>query len=191
MKFIVQTLALLVLLAVGVGFAVTVPKVEDGAALTTRAADPEAGRAVFLAGGCASCHAAPGSADKTVLAGGYRMDSPFGTFLAPNISPHPEAGIGGWDVAQFATALRQGVSPEGAHYYPAFPYASYARLSDQDVVDLFAYLRALPPDPTPSLAHEVGFPFSLRRGIGLWKARYMQPDWVLADAPTPELERGR
>ena len=191
MKFILQTFVLLALLAFGSAWAVSLPVTEDGTAFVGRSADPESGKLVFYAGGCSSCHAAPGSEDKTVLSGGYRLDSDFGTFIAPNISQDPRAGIGGWSIAEFATALRQGVSPEGRHYFPAFPYATYRRMTDQDVADLFAYLQTLPADPTPSAPHEVGFPFSVRAGIGLWKALFVNDNWVATDTSTPELVRGR
>lgn len=191
MKFILQTLALVILLCVGVGWTVSVPQIDEGVTLAGLTPDIGRGEQVFLASGCSSCHAEPGSDDKLTLAGGYRIASPFGTFISPNISQHPEAGIGGWSLPEFATAVRLGVSPEGAHYFPAFPYASYNRMTDQDVTDLFGYMQALPADATPSAAHEVGFPFSIRRAVGVWKARYMMDAWVVADAATPELERGR
>ena len=153
--------------------------------------DAARGEAVFLAAGCASCHAAPEATDKRVLSGGQRFASDFGTFIAPNISPDPTHGIGGWTGAQFASALQRGVSPEGRHYYPAFPYTAYAKMRDQDVVDLWAFWQTLPASATPSQPHEVGFPFSIRRGIGVWKLLYMNENWVVAGDLEPELERGR
>ncbi len=191
MKFITQTLALIILLGAGIAWAVSAPKTDDGADLVGLTPDPENGKMVFLASGCSSCHAAPGSDDKETLPGGYRIVSPFGTFISPNISQHPQMGIGGWTLPEFATAVRLGVSPDGAHYFPAFPYASYTHMTDQDVTDLFAYMQSLPADATPSAAHEVGFPFSIRRAVGIWKARYVSNDWVVNAVSTPELERGR
>jgi mono/diheme cytochrome c family protein len=190
MKFILQTLALVILLGAGVAWTVSIPKSDDGETLASLIPDNNNGAQVFLASGCSSCHAKPGSDDKVTLAGGYRITSPFGTFISPNISQDPEAGIGGWNLREFATAVRLGVSPEGTHYFPAFPYASYNRMTDQDVTDLFGYMQSLPADATPSADHEVGFPFSIRRAVGIWKARYMTEEWV-AGAATPELERGR
>lgn len=155
--------------------------------------DPGRGETVFIASGCASCHAAPeaeGEA-KLVLAGGQRFPSDFGTFIAPNISPDPVAGIGAWTLADFASAVKKGVSPEGQHYYPAFPYASYIHMDDQDVVDLWAYWQSLPADTTSSQPHEIGFPFNIRRSVGVWKRLYLTEDWVVTPAQTPEIERGR
>lgn len=165
----------------------TRPAGEDArfAALT---GDADAGRLVYAATGCGSCHAEKGDGPP-VLSGGYRIESPFGTFIAPNISPGP-AGIGGWSLPAFARAVQQGVSPEGQHYYPAFPYAAYAKMAPQDVADLKAYIDTLPASDTPSPAHEIGFPFTIRRGLGLWKM-LQTADWVLKDAPSPEMERGR
>ncbi len=154
--------------------------------------DAGRGEAVFWASGCASCHAAPDAKgdDRLVLAGGYRMVSPFGTFVAPNISPSSE-GIGGWDTLDLANALLEGVSPEGRHYYPSLPYGTYMHMEDRDVADLKAFLDTLPVSDAQDQPHELPFPFGIRRGIGLWKLVNMSPGWVLEDADSEELERGR
>lgn len=167
------------------------------AAVAAHAADPAAGERVFWAAGCAGCHSAPGLTmqspveDRLVLSGGRRLASDFGTFVVPNVSPHPTAGIGGWTQEQFATAVLAGVSPGGAHYYPAFPYTSYIRMTPGDVADLWAFWQTLPPDAAPSAPHELGFPFTMRRGIGLWKWLNLDPDFVTAAAPGTPVERGR
>ena len=154
--------------------------------------DASNGARIFWAAGCASCHAAPDAAEteKLVLSGGYRMKSPFGTFIAPNISPGPE-GIGGWTVYELGNALVAGVSKSGQHLYPSLPYTSYNKMALQDVADLHAFLNTLPVSDTPSAEHEMGFPFTIRRGLGLWKRLNVQTDWYLADVESPELERGR
>lgn len=153
--------------------------------------EPGRGELVFWAGGCSSCHAAPDAtgAAKLVLSGGYRMPSPFGTFVAPNISPSAQ-GIAGWNVLDLANALIAGVSPEGRHYYPALPYTAYVRMQMQDVADLKAFLDTLPASDRPNMPHELGFPFTIRRGLGLWKRLHLRAGWVMP-AGTPELERGR
>ena len=147
-------------------------------ALPARAADLGNGERVFWAGGCASCHASPvngkrakGDA-KLKLGGGETLDTPFGLFHVPNISPHAN-GIGGWSTLDFVNAMQRGVSPDGRHYYPSFPYTSYARMDLRDVVDLKAYLDTLPPVEGVVGPHELGFPWSVRRGIGLWKRLYL------------------
>lgn len=193
MRLVVAIVAVLALAAAGV-WALTAPGRLPAGGLEGLTGDPARGELVFWAGGCASCHAAEGARDEArlVLSGGRRLASDFGTFIAPNISPHPDAGIGGWSLGDFATAMVLGVSPEGAHYYPAFPYTSYARATPQDIADLWAFLRRLPPDATPSAPHELVFPFSIRRAIGLWKLLYAgDGGFVLAEAATPEIERGR
>jgi mono/diheme cytochrome c family protein len=156
--------------------------------------DAQAGAAVFIAAGCASCHATPGTAadaDLPSLGGGRAFKTAFGTFYAPNISADVSAGIGMWSDADLLNAIMRGISPDGAHYYPAFPYDAYAKADPQDMVNLVAYLRTLPGDPTQSLSHEVGFPFSVRRAVGFWKLLFRSDDWVLAEAGTPQIERGR
>ena len=155
--------------------------------------DPLRGEAVFWAGGCAGCHIAPGADDddRPVLSGGQRFETAFGVFVAPNISPDPDHGIGGWDRAGFANAMMRGISPQGTHYYPAFPYAAYARAELQDMADLQAFMATLPASDAVAPDHELAFPFGFRRGIGLWKWRYLRADWVLAGELSDEEQRGR
>jgi mono/diheme cytochrome c family protein len=131
------------------------------------------GRTLFYAGDCASCHATPNQGDKTRLGGGLALSSPFGTFYPPNISPHPRDGIGGWTPAQFLRAMRGGVSPEGQHLYPAFPYTSYQRMTPADVRDLFAFLLTLPAVEGRVRDHDLPFPFNIRQGLGLWKLAFL------------------
>ena len=130
----------------------------------------ERGAYVFTAAGCGSCHTAEEDAP---LAGGVAIDSPFGTFYGPNITPHEEAGIGGWSRDDLARALRQGISPGGSVYYPAFPYTSYTGMSDRDIDDLWAYLRTVEPSDTPSTPHDLRFPFSWRFLLNGWQLFYM------------------
>ena len=137
--------------------------------------DPDRGRIVFTAADCASCHASPGQNDRLKLGGGMVLDSPYGAFHVPNISPDPNDGIGGWTVADLANALLSGVSPRGEHYYPVFPYTSFAHMTLDDVRDLMAYLRTLPPVSRKTPPHELPFPLSVRRAIGLWKLLFFDP----------------
>jgi mono/diheme cytochrome c family protein len=147
--------------------------------------DPANGEIVFHAGGCASCHGAG-------LEGGLEMTTAYGLFRVPNISPDPEAGIGDWSRDDFIRAMKEGVSPEGRHYYPAFPYLSYTRADQRDLLDLKAYLDTFPPSPNRVADHEVHFPWNIRRGIGLWKLRYRDTRPVLViDSGDIELRRGR
>jgi len=127
------------------------------------------GQTVFDAGGCASCHAVPDQPDRLMLGGGLAIPSPFGTFYAPNISPDSTDGIGRWSEAEFVTAVMRGVSPARQHYFPAFPYTSYAHAKRDDIRDLFAYLKTLTPVSGKVRDHDVPFPFNLRRNVGIWK----------------------
>jgi mono/diheme cytochrome c family protein len=136
---------------------------------------------------------APGAtgAAQLVLAGGQRFPTAFGTFVAPNISPDPDHGIGGWSLADFVSAVARGVSPAGEHYYPVFPYAAYRNATLQDLADLKAFVDGLPPSSAPSQPHEIGFPFSIRAAVGGWKLLYGGGGWTLAENLTPTEARGR
>ncbi|WP_298431801.1 cytochrome c [uncultured Jannaschia sp.] len=156
------------------------------------AGDAARGEAVFWAGGCASCHMAPeaeGDA-QLVLTGGQAFPSDFGTFYAPNVSMHPEDGIGAWTADEFASAVQRGVSPEGAHYFPVFPYAAYRLANPQDIVDLWAFWQTLPAAEGARPAHDIAFPFSIRRGVGVWKQLYGSADFT-GPGPEADVERGR
>ena len=191
MKRVLLVLLLAALGAAGLGFWLTAPSRVSADRLEGLTGDADSGEAVFTAAGCASCHHAPDSDDKLVLAGGQAFPSDFGTFHAPNISPDPDHGIGDWSFEDFANALLRGVSPEGSHYYPAFPYAAYTHMREQDIADLWAYMQTLPPSQAESQPHEVAFPFNIRRAVGGWKLLFFDPSWVIEDVDTPELERGR
>src|SRR5258708_7927653 len=97
------------------------------------AAEDAVARGEYLvrAGGCFSCHTAPGGEP---LAGGRPLATPFGTFYSPNITPDPETGIGLWTDAQFLRALREGLRPDGANYFPVFPYPSFTGIADADAL---------------------------------------------------------
>ena len=181
-------------LLAGAVFWLTGPDRLDPAHYAGLSGNQAAGEAVFIAAGCASCHVAPDTVpdpEAPVLAGGQAFVTAFGTFHAPNISSDPAAGVGNWSDADLLNAIMRGVSPGGAHYYPAFPYDAYAKADPQEMVDLVAYLRTLPADATPSLPHDIGFPFSIRRAVGLWKLLFRSDDWVMAEAASPEIARGR
>lgn len=132
--------------------------------------DVNRGAYLARASGCIACHTNPeGGAP---LAGGVSLDTPFGTVYSPNLTAHPEQGIGSWTVEQFAVAVRQGISPEGEPYYPAFTYPFYADFTDQEIADLWAAFQTVPAVETPSRASEMAFPFNQRAGLKLWRALY-------------------
>jgi len=157
--------------------------------------DAARGKRIFYAGGCPSCQAKPGSQGEARLAlsGGLELKTPFGTFVPPNISQDAKDGIGAWSMEDFANAMLKGVSPAGEHFYPAFPYASYARMKPSDIADLYAFMKTLPAVAGKAPGHKLGFPFNIRRGIGLWKRLYVSPEPVvaLADGTQDKITAGR
>lgn len=192
MRRLLTTLAALAFVGAASAWVLTRPETIPADLVEAVEPDLARGEQVFWAAGCASCHAAPeaGNDAKLVLSGGYRIESPFGTFVAPNISTDPEHGIGSWSRTDIVTAIMKGTSPQGSHLYPAFPYGSYVKAELSDMVSLAAFLQTLPADPTPSQPHDLGFPFNIRLGIGLWKFLYMNEDWAMP-ASDPQIERGR
>ncbi|MEE9375138.1 MAG: cytochrome c, partial [Rhizobiaceae bacterium] len=156
--------------------------------------DAKNGEMVFWAGGCASCHAADKAKGvaKLLLTGGHELKTPFGIFRAPNISTDKRVGIGAWSLGNFANAMKNGVRPDGSHYFPAFPYTSYTRMTDKDVADLWAFMKKLPESANKVADHSIPFPFNIRRGLGLWKWLYLDKTSVLQVAnENSELLRGR
>jgi mono/diheme cytochrome c family protein len=171
----------------------TAPDPLPTATTANLAGDPALGQAVFWTAGCASCHTAPDAAPDAglVLAGGQRFASPFGTFVAPNISSDPNHGIGTWTFPEFANAVARGISPQGAHYFPAFPYNAYNKMDPQDLAHLHAFMQTLPGSTAPNAPHKVAFPFNIRRSLGGWKLLFEDRDWVITGDLTPEETRGR
>lgn len=157
-------------------------------------ADPDQstrGAVLFAAGGCANCHT-DRKGNGPLLGGGAAIKTPFGNFFGPNISPHPEFGIGKWTDAQFVRAMREGIAPDGSHYYPAFPYVSFTSLNDADMKAIFAFIRTLPPVATRSRPHELSFPYNIRLGMAFWKRLFLKTG-PLGDDPAQSAEwnRGR
>ncbi len=163
------------------GFAVlTLWPMPSAGAITVVAGDPKRGAYLARLSGCVACHTERNS---PAFSGGPALSSRFGDFFAPNITPHPQYGIGNWTFPQFVRAVRQGVSPAEKPYYPSFPYEFYTTLTDRDLADLWAALRALPAVETPSRQHSVGFPFNVRDGLKLWRSMFEKP---AAYAPRPD-----
>jgi mono/diheme cytochrome c family protein len=160
------------------------------ASLALAQGDPKRGEYLSKAGGCVGCHT-EAREGAVPYAGGRALKTPFGVFYGPNITPHPQAGLGRWSEADFMRAMREGRRPDGAHYFPAFPYPSFTKISDADLRDLWAYLRSLAPDPRASRPHELKLLYRWRFLVGLWKWLFFTPG---AFAPDPqrstELNRG-
>jgi mono/diheme cytochrome c family protein len=191
MRRLIVVLIVLAALA-GVAFwFVTMPATVSASALPAYSPDLANGKTIFHAGGCAACHATPDQDDRTRLGGGLALKSPYGTFYAPNISPDASDGIGAWTEAQFVTAVWKGTSPDGRHYFPSFPYTSYQHMALNDVRDLFAHLKTLPPVQGKARDHDVQFPFNIRRTLGMWKLLYLDGKPIANDpAQTAQWNRG-
>jgi mono/diheme cytochrome c family protein len=164
---------LVVLILVVAYWLFSMPRIPD-TAIPQASANVERGRYLVDAGGCVTCHL--GTEHPDSLSGGLALESPFGTFHASNITPDPTTGIGGWTGVDFLAALKHGRSPDGGFYYPAFPYPYYAGMTDEDVLDIAAYLMTLPPvtfePPEPE--------------VPPWLKRWMLTGWnLLADITQP------
>jgi len=151
----------------------------------------ERGAYLARASGCIACHT-DFEGGGTPLAGGVKLDTPFGALYSPNLTTDPEFGIGDWTIQEFAKAVRQGVSPDGEAYYPAFTYPFYANFSDQDIADLWAAFQTVPAVSEPAPGHEMAFPFNQRWGLKLWRAAFLEPPRTApVEGNDPVWNRGR
>lgn len=152
--------------------------------------DVKRGLYVSQAAGCLGCHT-EAKEDAQPYAGGRALESPFGIFYGPNITSHPEAGIGRWSEADFARAMRRGVRPDGGHYYPAFPYTAFTKIGEQDLKDLWTYLRTLPPSSRPNQPHDLRWPFGWRFLLAGWKWLFFSPgEWSPQASRSAVVNRG-
>lgn len=152
--------------------------------------DAKRGSYLAQAGGCIGCHTEDRK-DAVPFAGGRALKTPFGTFYGPNITPDPNAGIGRWTEADFTRALRRGERPDGANYFPAFPYPSFTRIGNADLRDLWAYLRTLRPSNRANQEHKLRFPFGWRFLVTAWNWLFFTPGPVQADPKLSQsLNRG-
>lgn len=127
------------------------------------------GAELYRTAACVGCHSPPFE-DAVHLGGGRDLPTIFGVFYAPNISPHPEAGIGTWTEQDFVRAMREGRAPDGRAYWPTFPYMTYTRMTDEDLHALWTYLSAADPVEVPSKPHEVRAPYGMPGMLGLWRS---------------------
>jgi mono/diheme cytochrome c family protein len=148
----------------------------------------ERGKYLALAGNCASCHTAGNSG---FMAGGLAFHTPFGKIYSTNITPDAETGIGDWTDAQFISAMRQGIRPDGEHLYPVFPYTAFTKVTDEDVAALFAYLKSVPAIRSEAPINEISFPFNQRSLMAIWKAMFFEEGVYEAnDSKSVEWNRG-
>ncbi len=156
------------------------------------AGEADKGRVLYLAGGCLGCHkpsADEEGRDPQLPSGGHPLPSRVGTFFAPNITPDPATGIGGWSFADFVSAMVEGTSPDGRHYFPAFPYASYRLMTEEDLAHLFAYLKSLPPVEAADRPHDLFAGDFARSFLGVWKAMAFEAEGPLLSPGMSGLER--
>jgi len=148
----------------------TEPQPIDEAELPRHDPDLANGRVLYDAGSCYTCHAPadPEVEQKRLPAGGRSFATPVGTFYPQNLTPDPVTGIGRWTEADFVNAMQRGISPDGRHYFPAFPYPSFRLMRVEDVLDLHAYLMSLEAVRSPTAEAAVPFLWLARRGVGLW-----------------------
>jgi len=132
------------------------------------------GEYVIRVGGCVACHTDI-EGQGAYLAGGLPLKTPFGDFVPPNIPSDKQSGIGAWSLKEFSDAMTRGVGPNSKHLYPSFPYDSYTKMSDQDIVDLYAALMATDPIAEKAPDHQVAFPFSVRLAMQGWKRLFLKP----------------
>ena len=148
------------------------------------------GAYLFSAADCGACHTNV-KEKGPLLAGGRPLKTPFGTFYTPNITPDPDTGIGRWSDADFKLALRRGVSPGNDHYFPVFPYGSFTKMTDQDILDLKAYIFSLPAVSHPNREHDIDFPFGWRFSVWFWKQlNFTEGPLAPEPARSPEWNRG-
>jgi len=143
------------------------------------------GQYIAKAAGCAGCHT-DNKAGAQPFAGGREIATPFGKFYGPNLTPHAQAGLGKWTLQDFRKAIRHGERPDGANYYPVFPYPSFTAMTDSDIVDLWTYLRSLPASNRPNRAHDLRFPFQWRFLVTFWKWLYFKAGPFAADLRAPQ-----
>lgn len=149
----------------------TVPRPLDPSGVPARVPDLENGRRLYHAGSCLPCHRPPkglAGADPELPSGGAPFPTPVGVFYPQNLTPDAETGLGRFTPADFVNAMTRGLSPSGRHYFPAFPYASYRHVRVEDLLDLFGYLRSLPPVRSPERGADLPLEPLARRGVGLW-----------------------
>ena len=161
------------------------PSAPDYASLE---ADATHGAYLATIGNCETCHSVAG---EDAFAGGVAFPTDFGTLYSTNITSDPQNGIGAWSFADFYQAMKQGVRPDGSHLYPAFPYTYFARLTDEDIASLFAFMRTVPPSASTPAANRMAFPFGERRLMYFWKRMFHRAEPFIADrARSPEWNRG-
>ena len=138
------------------------------------------GKYLYDAAGCEGCH---GSGQNPVTpSGGLGLDTAFGTYYAPNITPDKQHGIGAWSATQFTAALHSGVGLHGEYLFPVFPYTSFTHLTDRDIGDLYAFLTSLPAVSKPNKPHQARLLFGWRPLLFFWRSLFFRPGPLKIDS---------
>lgn len=156
-------------------------------AYASTTANIERGAYLARAGDCIACHTARGG---VAYAGGRALETPFGRFYGPNLTPDVDTGIGAWSADDFWNALHNGIARDGRLLYPAFPYTNYTKVTRDDSDALFAYFRSLAPQRQPNRPHELGFPYNSQALLAGWRLLYFKPG-VHESQPTRGAEWNR
>ncbi len=144
--------ALLGVIGLGIGVWLFWPEsVPPAQEITKLQASADRGRYLALMGNCATCHTAK---DGAPYAGGVKFHTEFGELYSTNITSDVATGIGAWSFDDFHRAMKHGVRPDGTHLYPAFPYPSFARMTDSDLASLFMYMKTVAPVKAAAKAND-------------------------------------
>lgn len=144
------------------------------------------GAYLFNAGNCANCHTDVKN-NGAPLAGGRALETDFGTFLSPNISPDKATGIGNWTDQDFIQAFRHGLSPTGSYYYPTFPFTSFTNMTEDDIKALRAYIMTQKPVKAANKPHDLNFPFNIRAALSVWRSLFFVPGPYVYDRAMDEV----
>jgi mono/diheme cytochrome c family protein len=184
----ITILVLAAAVAAAVVIAIRVPDPGISPAIGKRQPDVTHGQYIATLGDCAACHTRPGG---KALAGGLALVTPLGTIYTTNITPERDTGIGNYSLTDFARAVRLGVRPDGARLYPAMPYTAYAKLTDEDLQDLFAYLQKdVAPVKEASRTNTIGWPLNLRWPMAFWNLAFLDSAHFAPD-PTRDAQWNR
>ncbi|WP_028292768.1 molybdopterin cofactor-binding domain-containing protein [Oceanobacter kriegii] len=171
-------------LAVASPWRAAIPEITPPSASVYSAATIARGAEVFAAGDCAVCHTSEGGIRN---AGGRALETPFGTVFSTNLTPDPDTGIGRWSFTAFERAMREGISRDGKHLYPVFPYTAYQNMNDADMQALYAYLMSQPAVKQDNPQTELAFPYSFRPMMAGWNTLFKNNTRTYDDPTQTEL----
>jgi mono/diheme cytochrome c family protein len=181
---VIAVLLFVGMIAAIVAIAWRIPDPEILPALADRKPDIEHGRYVAILGDCAACHTTAGGKP---FAGGVPFPTPVGTVYSTNITPDHDTGIGNYSFRDFVRVMHLGATPDGTRLYPAMPYTAYAKVSDEDLWDLFAYLQSgLAPVQEDNRPTAIPWPLSIRWPIAWWNIAFHDSSRFVADGSKDE-----